>query len=378
MRYADIVFEMKPCNNQDGFNDTVHDASTGPDDHEILESDTNHGLKTRGQLIEYATDIMSLQHRLFAYTVTFIGTIARITRWDRSGAIVSTAFDYADTKDNYLGEFLWRYSHASRTEQGFDDTVTEASSEEAQTFANEVNVFLDRLFVKGSSHRKMLEDTLDSRWPTSKMSVVDEKTGTETHYIVRRPFSEVLSPCGRSTRGYLAYSLELKRVMFVKDTWRTEDEGVPSEAEAYKTLLELGVPHLPNVIASGDVKSGDQLQVTLTDRDPGLRGDEDNNDNGGGDGDDGHGMAAKNDVKCSAVWFRRHIHHRVAQDFALPIHFARSSKELVQAFRNVLQSVSSHLTIRYCVTNSLLLQRSGRLTRTATFYTVISVQATSC
>ena len=47
-------------------------------------------------------------------------------------------------------------------------------------------------------------------------------------------------------------------------------------------------------------------------------------------------------------WFRHHIHNRIVQEVALPLHFIRDSKELVHAMRNVLESALRDSSSHHC------------------------------
>ncbi|KIP08544.1 hypothetical protein PHLGIDRAFT_60326, partial [Phlebiopsis gigantea 11061_1 CR5-6] len=72
-----------------------------------FERNSEKGRKTRGQLAKYADGQFSQQHRCFLWQIIICGNLARIIRWDHSGALVSEAFDYIRT--HYLAEFLWLY-----------------------------------------------------------------------------------------------------------------------------------------------------------------------------------------------------------------------------------------------------------------------------
>ena len=50
-------------------------------------------------------------------------------RWDRSGVLVTTAFDY-EASPQTLIEFVWRFVRAGKVQQGFDPTVTLIDSDE--------------------------------------------------------------------------------------------------------------------------------------------------------------------------------------------------------------------------------------------------------
>ncbi|CAL1696086.1 unnamed protein product [Somion occarium] len=64
----------------------------------------------RADMLSYATALLSRQHRVFAFSLHFFDRFVRILRWDRSGCIVSEAFNYHEDPDS-LAEFFWRYSH---------------------------------------------------------------------------------------------------------------------------------------------------------------------------------------------------------------------------------------------------------------------------
>ena len=304
MYAAEVIFEIKSTEGQDPY----IDATKGNKD---FESDKDVARKARGQIIDYATEVQRLQHRTALFTVSLFGHQARISRWDRAGTIVSETFDYVKTQ--WLAEFLWRYSHAGLGDRGYDENVSIASSDDSQTFVQEVSRYLKRF--SDEDHRKKMKNTLDPEYPTYKILVTDEATHKSSAYIVRRPFFDVLSPTGRATRGYLAWGIEENGLRFLKDTWRTDIPGVLSEAEVYDILTELNAPHLPVTQKSGDVKdSNGEVQSTLTDE----------------------WATRKTPWSRRTVWIRRHLHHRLVQELALPLHMVETSLQLAKAILNVL------------------------------------------
>ncbi|TFY51332.1 hypothetical protein EVG20_g11049 [Dentipellis fragilis] len=87
-----------------------------------FESCTKDGKETRGQITAYAAAMLELQFRTFVFSVLIMGEFARLIRWDRSGAIVTRAFNYQEDPEP-LAQFLWRYSFLSRAQRGFDESV---------------------------------------------------------------------------------------------------------------------------------------------------------------------------------------------------------------------------------------------------------------
>ncbi|TFY51109.1 hypothetical protein EVG20_g11163, partial [Dentipellis fragilis] len=87
-----------------------------------FESCTKDGKETRGQITAYAAAMLELQFRTFVFSVLIMGEFARLIRWDRSGAIVTRAFNYQEDPEP-LAQFLWRYNFLTRAQRGFDESV---------------------------------------------------------------------------------------------------------------------------------------------------------------------------------------------------------------------------------------------------------------
>ena len=88
------------------------------------------------------------------------GRNARIYRFDRSGVIVSKAFNYISSPE-FLGEFLWRLVHPENSSPGIigsDTTITRPTSQEAQRMLAVVQRHHPTLEIDDA---KFLQD---SRW----------------------------------------------------------------------------------------------------------------------------------------------------------------------------------------------------------------------
>ncbi|THG96417.1 hypothetical protein EW026_g5418 [Hermanssonia centrifuga] len=134
-----LYIELKPSERQDAFHD-----SHNPDDR--IEKQTDESSKHRGQIIHYAAEQMAVQHRVSLLTISMTGRIARFIRWDRSGAIVTKAFDYVDSP-HLLAEFLIRFSRLNAAQRGFDTTVTPADQHEIASLSSALERYAD-LFGK--------------------------------------------------------------------------------------------------------------------------------------------------------------------------------------------------------------------------------------
>lgn len=61
------------------------------------------------------------------------------------------------------------------------------------------------------------------------------------------------SPIGRGTKGYVAYVVEMDRLVFVKDTWRPNSEKITPELERYRELHKHEVKYVAQAVGGGDV-----------------------------------------------------------------------------------------------------------------------------
>lgn len=303
---AEVVFFNRHTRAHDPFPDTF--VSGGPQN-AARDKKPSPGTQMRDQMIDYATKVMGLQHRTFLYCVCITGHYASLVCFDRAGAIFSETFNYVKTQ--WLAEFLWRCSHAAPADRRFDATVTGANTEECEALLANARDYLNSF--TNAEYRMKMAHALDTHYPAYKIRVTDNATDEASEYIVGRPFFEAPPFSGCATRGYIAWGTKEKKLRVLKDTWRADVPGVLSESDVYKLLedLEVDMQYLPTVCKSGDVKDANgKTQCTLTNEDA--------------------------IAHSSGIFFRRHIHHRVVQELALPLYMVQSSLQLVKASRNVL------------------------------------------
>lgn len=196
-----------------------------------LVNDSNAAKETLGQITTYASAHQAAQFRSHAFSLLLFPKYARILRWDRSGVIVTEQIPLSSTD---LPEFFHRFDCMTADKRGIDVSVTKPSK------PNELRA------------REALGFDEDAR--LVQLPVAD------SGYIVPRDIyiGGTRSPLGRSTRAFFAYSLLLKKAVFLKDTWRLQSQT--AEHDLYAKLKEHKVPYIATVLAAGDVPN----QQTVT------------------------------------------------------------------------------------------------------------------
>ena len=83
-------------------------------------------------------------------------------------------------------------------------------------------------------------------------------------YLVGIHHSGSPSPTGRGTKGYVAYDIDHRRLVFLKDYWYAVHKTVHPEADVYRRLQAAGVQYIATLVAGGDVVDSEGKQETLT------------------------------------------------------------------------------------------------------------------
>lgn len=205
--------------------------------------------QTRGQIIDYATEVMLRQHRCFVFVFYIYRGTARLLRVDRNGAVVTKVIDLGKEPEVFF-EFFYRLKDASDIELGFDPTATmvfESAEDQdldpdAKPLREALQTALDQLnpAARVTSYITEAFEEGKTMWPLYKLDVPDKKIGTRS-FLVRNLTTSSVSPTGRATRGYIAFDIEEKAFRFLKDYW------------------------LATVCCGGDLSMpGGELQVTRT------------------------------------------------------------------------------------------------------------------
>jgi hypothetical protein len=306
----------------------------------------------RDQISLYAAQQQAHQFRTSILTVGIFGKIARLFRWDRAGCKVTVPIDYSTEKGNsQLTEFFLRFDRMADDPEarGWDPTVKEATTKEVEDFAKAVKVACEgrpkserrktcrQKEVEGEEKApdpifcKLVQSVGDPGWyPRKRVSVLD---GEDTrNYIVGRSISDPKDATGRATRGFVAMSVETKKLVFLKDSWRIDVEDIRPEGHWYQVLVKkrcrgakyIGAySHGSDVYATKKiVRCQDEKQRTIT-----------------------H-LYAKDRGRVEAMM--GYIHYRVVQpELYLPLKSFRDSKHLTNIMYDVAQGPSFQFIHRF-------------------------------
>ncbi|KAF9484763.1 hypothetical protein BDN70DRAFT_872007 [Pholiota conissans] len=221
------------------------------------------------ELHSTATEVFSRQLRNFLFTLLMTPNEARFFRWDHAGVVMSASFDYR--KDpGMLCRFLWQFGNASDAQRGWDAGVVRASAKEEALFKDRIELHVRSQLVDDfkdieGEYKRHYEANNVVKLPvrhTTQDGVVDEN-----FFLVSRPVARPRSMASRSTRGYWAMDLKTKEIVFLKDTWRTNNEDMEVEGDVLRSIE--GVPNVPTLVCYGDVgdaSSFDHAYITQTDR----------------------------------------------------------------------------------------------------------------
>ncbi|KAL5523304.1 hypothetical protein ACEPAF_1571 [Sanghuangporus sanghuang] len=211
-----------------------------------------------GRVVSCASEVCARQHRMFYFSILFIGTRARFLRWDRAGGIVTSSFDYVKHPE-LLCEFLWRFHHANPVERGFDPTVTIASRAEGELFRNLIRKHAALQLDISEDKTQELDEALRHHYEKrkiAKIEVYERGRRMPRIFLVSVPLTSPRSVAGRSTRAYWAVELTGPNdgeVYFLKDSWRKDMGTMRDEGDIYCELEEGKVANVCDLETFGDV-----------------------------------------------------------------------------------------------------------------------------
>ncbi|EIW53182.1 uncharacterized protein TRAVEDRAFT_52317 [Trametes versicolor FP-101664 SS1] len=215
------------------------------------------------EVAEHATEMCFRQHRTSMPMITVYHDYARLLRFGPAGVILSEPFNYIEDPEPFC-TFLFRYLRASRQTRGFDPTATLASRDELEIFTKLTDNQTLPVHV-----RDTLRIAVTPGWPLHKLSyqapwsadgtspVRPETPRSIREFLVGRPSYRSHSMMGNGTRAFVAYDLERRTVVFIKDYWRLDlGPDYLTEREVYLELSKdfLTRPlHVPTLLGGGDV-----------------------------------------------------------------------------------------------------------------------------
>jgi hypothetical protein len=229
LRPMEPFIELKFAETSDPFRDPK-DPRQPQADNFRFENASDVSRFNRGQLCSYAAAHVGSQFHVHTFTLSICGSSARFIRWDRSGAIVTRSFEYIK-EPHILALFFWRYAHLNDSQRGYDTSVSPALPEHLQQIRHVEN----RLRKENPAHREFRIIMVPDR---------DDPT-VETAFIISFPPKYTArSPFGRATRPMLAFNTETREIVFLKDYWRANVDGMKKEGEIYALLESKGVPNI--------------------------------------------------------------------------------------------------------------------------------------
>ncbi|KAG6852665.1 hypothetical protein C0991_010102, partial [Blastosporella zonata] len=193
---------------------------------------------TLGQITRYATAHQGLSFQTHVFSVLIFPPYLRFMRWDRAGVIYTKRLRFSEPD---IAIFLRRPSGASREYRGCDVSVKSVSPEDG-----------DLVSIRNTLGLK--EDA-----ELCKISI-DENL----YFLAKNQAHGSISPIGRSTRCFKAYSKTTKGLVLLKDTWRLMSPHLIPEDEIYKKLQAAQVFNLPQVYDGANVLSKNPWQETKT------------------------------------------------------------------------------------------------------------------
>lgn len=305
-----------------------------------IEKQDPESIFTRLMLAMYAREAFIHHQRTHLFQLLIVENQAHFIRWDRAGAIVSSASDYIEDPQP-LVQFLWRFTHMTPRQSGWDMTACIPSTDELSRFQKAIEGWIERCGgVESIQLTFGAEDTLDSEYPAYKINVEPGRIGTRQELIIQKPLVCSRDVLGRATRAYIAYNLQSDEIVFFKDGWRTDSEQNLAEDTIYAKLKRLGIPNTPRVLCAGDVAlEGIEQETLLLSR---------------------HLVSAW--LVSSSLSSHRY-HHRVVQELAYPLEFLKSDEEFIVVLRDCCIG-QSHLSlshhIRHLIFNFSAIQKAHR------------------
>ena len=246
----DLFVEFKIADTSDPFHDPGDPLTPKAGDFRF-ENDSDDARLVRGQLASYAAAHAGCQFRVHIFCVLLCGKYARLIRWDRDGAIVTRRFSYIK-EPHFLAGFFWRYDHLDRRRQGYDTSVSPVTPDDIQ----QIEHFESRLRDENPAHREFRILMVPDR----------DETEVEKRFVVSFPPKYTArSPFGRATRPMLAFDMETREIVFLKDYWRADVDGMDKEGEIYALLESNRVPNIAPFGKGNDVRDHTTLTHTLRD-----------------------------------------------------------------------------------------------------------------
>ena len=314
--------------------------------------------ETRGQIILYFTTQQTWQFHNWTFSIGIFGNIARLFRWDRAGAIVSDPIPYCKEGNRDSLDFLRRFDMMDRIQRGWDPMGFDATLEETTALEKAVKGIVEKGPEEATAFEKAIKDVAEEgqgvflkspfatvgngvKYPRKRIKIPEPDGEGErvVSYIVGRSIERAKSPTGRATRGFVAMSMDTKRLVSLKDSWCPNLSGMKGEGQWFQKLK--GERNVSAFLQGSDVvvrrrgnrdSGSDLIQHTLT---------------------NAHSKKPPGMQKLMG-----YIHYWTVQcEFYVPLDMFRDSKHLTEIIRNIANGASLFSFVR--VHYSIALSHTG-------------------
>ncbi|PPQ89990.1 hypothetical protein CVT25_009630 [Psilocybe cyanescens] len=226
-----------------------------------VETDTERGIHTRGQIAAYAGAAMSMAFRTHFFSMLILGKYARLIRWDRCGAVVTSRFDYTK-RPEIIFKFYTRFGRLSPRQRGFDTSVVPLKDSLPAHVAKAFDNYYQESWHNGAKFSHSVnysKQTPASKMPFYRIEVEDQTLGRTERFFIPAPiFRETyLVPFSRASRRCLAFldHPEEGKMCFMKDSWQEVSTQITPEADVYRRLHASKVEHIASMRLGGNVAS---------------------------------------------------------------------------------------------------------------------------
>jgi hypothetical protein len=208
--------------------------------------------------------------------------------------------------------------------------------EEAAAFDDAVKI------IVGGGKNVLLKNLFNSvgnraKYPRRRveMPTGGDEDGRVVSYIVGRSIANAKSPTGRATRCFVAMSMETGKLVFLKDSWRPDVEGMKGEAHWFGRLRE--ARGISAFLYGSDVRCVAVRRVAAGTSGPPTNPFHRTLTN-----------LYSNDFDGPQRMMMGYIHYRTVQyEFYVPPEMFRDSKHLVQIMLDIVIGTNLHLFQRF-------------------------------
>ena len=244
----EVAITVKATELHDPFRDLPPlDERPATDNDARVEADTSKGIETLVQMTTCVAQQMGQQLRHWVFSVIICGDYARLVRWDRSGAVFTSRFDYktSDYKtSDHLEKFFTRYGGLDKGPRGVDTKVAILEDNDPR-----VKIAKEGIGFKPQHDPQPL--------------FYEFRLDLDLTVIGYSPKAPTASLVGRATRPFIVWDPVTQKRRFLKDTWRIDLPGMVVEGETYELLESKEVPNVASVIWHGDVDGRQTLSSKL-------------------------------------------------------------------------------------------------------------------